>query len=245
MILFLEYTKECVYRIIYLILNMISIFMICFIYFEDISSIFIDIIMKSHNKSLETFIYIDVTELFYTNIYMALMCSFLINIPFLLFHIYLFMYFSWNNYQKRHMGILILFLILLYIFSMIFAMKLLIPVTWNFFCNYEINFISIEPRISTFMIFCIKILFFSIILFQSPIIHFYLLFYKIYTTDFFYKRKIFFIMNLFFFNSLILSTNVFMLFLISFILILLNELSTFLYLYHKELRKILNYYNKT
>lgn len=197
-------------------------------------------IIKLKYEHLQGFIYTDVTELFYTNIYVALIFSFITHLPILYFHLWLFFNSSLNHYQKWHFSTLLIFSMFLYIFSIIFAIEVLIPFSWNFFYYDEVTFISIQPRISLFIYFSIKILLFSLLIFQVPIIYFYCLFYGIYSTSFVSKNKSFILADLLLIVSLISPTDLISLIFIMVPILGFYEVATLIYLYDREYRKILN-----
>jgi Sec-independent protein secretion pathway component TatC len=147
---------------------------------------------------------------------------------------------SLNNYQKWHITTLLMFSMFLYVFSLIFAITILIPFSWNFFYYDEVRYISIQPRISLFIYFSIKIILFSLLIFQVPIIYFYCLFYGIYSTSFISKNKSFILADVFFLVSLISPTDIISLIFIMVPLLGFYEVSTLIYLYDREYRKILN-----
>ena len=80
-----NYIEEFFYRLIYIITSFIITFIILFIYFEEIYELLMNPIIKLNYEDLQGFIYTDVTELLYTNIYVAFLFSFIIHFPFFLF----------------------------------------------------------------------------------------------------------------------------------------------------------------
>lgn len=206
-------------------------------YFEEIYEIFMNPIMELKYKKIEGFIYTDVTELFYTNMEVCLKLSILLHIPILYIHVWFFMKTSLNNYQKWHLYKLLKFSLLLYIFSIIFAIDILIPFSWNFFYYDEVRNISIEPRISLFINFSLKIIIFSLLIFQIPIICFYCLYYGIYSISLVSQKKSYILMDIFLMVSLISPADIVSFLLLPLPLLLFYEMSIWIYLYDREYRK--------
>ena len=90
-------------------------------------------IMELKYKKIEGFIYTDVTELFYTNMEVCLKFSILLHMPILYLHLWFFMKTSLNNYQKWHLYKLLKYSLLLYIFSIIFAIDISNTLQLEFF----------------------------------------------------------------------------------------------------------------
>jgi sec-independent protein translocase protein TatC len=220
-----------------MLISIIITLIILLNYFEEIYEIFMNPIMQLKYKKIEGFIYTDVTELFYTNMEICLKFNILLHMPILYLHVWLFMKTSLNNYQKWHLYKLLKYSLLLYIFSIIFAIYLLIPLSWNFFYYDEVMNISIEPRISLFINFILKIIIFSLLIFQIPIICFYGLYYEIYNISIVSKNKSYILMDLLLMVSLTSPADMVSFLLLLLPLLLFYEMSIWVYLYDTQYRK--------
>jgi sec-independent protein translocase protein TatC len=159
--LLLKYLLELKNRLLLLILAWSTIFIICYTYKEILLYIIIkpsfnNIIFKL-NKIY--FITTNVTEIFNTYIELIYICSNKIIYVYFLIHFIMFLKNSLYKYEIKIVKNVILIYLTLLIFSTILLYFIILPISWNFFfnfqeinCNNQLN-IYFESKLSEYLNF--------------------------------------------------------------------------------------------
>jgi len=179
---------EIKYRLYYLFISLIFTFIICLIYFKEIFYILTSIVIKLNEISAQHFIYTNINEMFFAYINNSIIIAIIVSIPILYIHIWFFFIPGLYKFERKLLNILIIFSIIMYLFSIIIVYNILIPMTWNFFLGLEFNspilMVKFEPKISEYLYMMALTTFLFIISFQLPIIFFILILKKIISIKF-------------------------------------------------------------
>jgi len=118
------------------------------------------------------FIFTDITEAFQTSILSIILISFLIHVPFVIYHIWCFIIPSFFQQEKNFFTFYSKFFLFQYFLSNLFIIYLVFPISWDFFSTFEINnrFLNIhsEIKLSSYISFLLKILSLNHFIFQIP-----------------------------------------------------------------------------
>ena len=211
----------------------IFLFIISYIYSDQWIYILIKplIILKKSNYLICT----DIIEIFLIKILLSIFISFFFSISGFFFQIWFFI--SPGLFKKENIlifKILIVFFSLL-IISFYYIFIYIIPNVWKFFIEFEnikhpfLFKIYFEPKLYNYILFIIKILFLTTILFQYPFFIFILLIYNIINIKYIIKfRKIFYI-KILLISSLIAPPDIWSQIIIFSVLLILTEMFLLFY----------------
>lgn len=250
-----KYLKEIRSRIVYFIFSFTFTFLIFYIWNEDLFyflnwvmppstntniSCSVPIVLPESNEIEDLsstytrkFIFTDVTEAFYTSIWLAAGFTVYLLCPLFIYHYFAFLLPS-LFYRERINFIKYFFLILFfYGLASSIVISILFPIFWNFFMNFEKiqDFIQIycEVRVSSYVYFILKISFFTHIFFQLPCLFILLIRYKIveFTTVVEGRRILYFIILLI--TAFFTPPDIFIQFFLSLLFIFFLEVFFFLH----------------
>lgn len=188
-----EYLVEIRYRVYYIIISFIFNFFCIYVYKEKC-------VLLLSNSIGVSFIYTNITEAFFSYLWMCFYGSLYFTTPILIYHIWRFFLPGFFLYEKKIYRMLISIFLLLTSVSFIYTYQYLIPNAAYFFLSFqEKNLLVLYPKISEY-IFLIFIFFFYVsLLFQLPLILF--LTYKVFGINFIYfsryRRFIYFLISIF------------------------------------------------
>lgn len=133
-------------------------------------------------KSME-FIFTNVTEAFHTSLYIGIFFAFYFTIPLFLYQIWSFFVPSFYSQERIFLTYFLVFNFSLQSCGFWTIIFFIYPLFWNFFVDFEIitQFIKIqsEIRVSSYVYFISKICLFTHLVFQLPIVFFFIVKYKI------------------------------------------------------------------
>lgn len=174
----INYFQELKYRSFYIFFAFLSVFSV--IYFFSVE--FLYYIIKplgdtSHNQ-INSLIYTDLSEAFFSTILLIMYFSLYLNSPFIIYQIYYFIIPGTYKYEQ-HFLLQLIFLSLSCLFiSCLISYFIFIPFLWNFFLNYGLNLnsellnLNFQGKINEYINFIIRIFSNLAFCFQVPIILF-------------------------------------------------------------------------
>lgn len=236
MLLFQYYFLEIKYRIIYLLLSLFNTFIFSYISFEEIFYILASPIIFV--TSVVNFIYTNIGEIFFTSINFSFIVSLFLNLPIIYLHIWFFITPALFKYERYKFNLIIFNSLFLIFITFIFAYYIILPLTWNFFFHLEFHStiisIHLQPKINEYFYNFYSSLIYIIIIFQLPILFYYLLSSKVMPLDLLILRR-----HLVMFISLVISSfistgDIFNLLLITFFLYIFNEFIIFIFIFYKK-----------
>lgn len=232
-IYFLKHLKDLQLHFILYLLLFISIFFISYIYSDQWIYILIKPLISLKNSNY--LIFTDITEIFIIKIIISLFISILFSTLCGFFQLWFFL--SSGLYKNENIKIIytLLIFIIILLLSIYFIYFFLIPNVWKFFIEFEkTNYpflyqIYLEPKLYNYIIFLIKILFLTILLFQYPFLILILLLFKIINIKYIIKFRKFFYLKILIISSLIAPPDIWSQIIIFIILVFLIEFVILLY----------------
>ena len=185
-IILFQHVYELKYRSLYLFLCFILTFFTSYEFATEIIYIFIKPLLI--NK-IEHLIYTNITEAFFTFINVSLMSSLIIIIPFLFYQIYFFLLPGIYSYERDKLFKILIFNFISTVLSIIFCYKVLIPIAWSFFLDFdtsasnEVFKITFEGKINEYITIVRSLIIGSIICCQLPLLLFALLKFRVITVN--------------------------------------------------------------
>jgi len=235
---FLKHLKDLKFHFLLFFSLLILIFTISYIFSDQ----WIYLLIKPliYLKKSNYFIFTDIIEIFYIKILLSIILSLFISIFCGFFQFWFFL--APGLYKKENfliLKIIIVFLILFFI-SLNFIFIYIIPNAWKFFIEFEktthpfLFNIYLEPRLYNYLLFIIKILFYTNILFQYPFLILLLLLFKIISIQQIIKFRKFFYIKVLIMSSLIAPPDIWSQIIIFTCLIILIELFIFIFFLIKK-----------
>lgn len=163
-------------RFIYIFISFLFTFFIVYHYKIEI----VYVIGRPFIKLHQPFIFLDLTEAFYTLLKLSTIFSFLLLIPFLVYHLWSFFSPSFYNIERNKIKIYLIMFFILWCFEILFIYLFLLPKICDFLLSFEIiadaNKNNLQPivsvefsaRIESYVNLIVKISSFIYFLFQIP-----------------------------------------------------------------------------
>nr|YP_009138099.1 SecY-independent transporter protein [Lobosphaera incisa]AKF78657.1 SecY-independent transporter protein [Lobosphaera incisa] len=173
-----NYFTEIRFRIFYSLFSFIFLYFTCYYFSVELIYLFVKPFLNYENK----FIFINLTEAFYTTLKLCWVVSITTIIPLFFYQIWCFIIPSFFYHEKKQMELLLYFLILILIGSCILFYSIF-PVLCDFLLGYQIknNLVSLQlqPRISSLLTVCFTLFFTLFFFLQTPLFFYILFYYKI------------------------------------------------------------------
>lgn len=132
------YLSELLLRLKYVIISLILTFISCISY-KNLLIPIISLSVISNSDRFGNFIYTNPTELLKVQLYLIVIFSLFILLPYLIWNILEFAKSSLFKYEYKKVKILSIFLIIFFYFSNILVNSLLFPKIWLFFENFNFS----------------------------------------------------------------------------------------------------------
>jgi len=181
--LFFLYLKEIRYRILYCFISLIYSWLICFIFVEELiyyltkPLLFIDLGSK---EIFNHFIFTNLGDAFFSFFNLSLSIGFCISLYFFIFQFFCYIISSLYLYEKNILRLVVSFSFISICISLLFWYFIFLPIIFHFFLGFELtntNFsfeILFEGKIDEYFSFILTSLYSLIIVFQFPILLFFL-----------------------------------------------------------------------
>lgn len=167
-------------RIFYLIFSIISTFFISYSYPLEI----VYIIGKPFVESQQTFVFFELTEAFYTLLRISTLITFLVILPFFVYHFWTFFIPSLYQSERNKINLIFILGFFLFILEILFLYFILLPKMCNFLLSFEItettenSYYSLNPvisveftaRIASYVTLIVKFACVILLLFQLPFV---------------------------------------------------------------------------
>lgn len=231
-----KYYLEIKHRFFLILINWLFTTWICYIYKDSLLFFLINSnykLINTHKQSY--FIFTDISEVFYVNLNIIFFISNQISLILILYHLLNFLSLGLYKTELIKFKILFKFFFVTWLISTFICYHIIIPVSWNFFLSFQHNgtfqqpiSLFFEAKLSDFLTYFIKlhqVCFFSC---QFLVGLIFLLNSHIKThTQIKVFRKFFYLIFLFF-STIITPPDIFSQILITFSLIIIYEIITFL-----------------
>jgi sec-independent protein translocase protein TatC len=186
------YLLELRIRSFYIFISLLFSFLTGFYYSFDL----IFFLILPISPFLKEFVFITVTETFFTTLLVSLFFTFFFGIPFIFYQFWCFFLPSLTVYEKKEKKLYIYFFFLLFLFGFTITYFFLLPQIFYFLSTFELlgqTFsLLLGPRIYSYIEFTLYCFLSFLFLFQTPLICFFLFKYQVSTPSFFSKyRKLF------------------------------------------------------
>jgi len=228
---------ELKYNFILILITFFYLFLISY-YFSD-QLIYLLVNNLLNKNMLKYFIFTNITEIFITNIFIAVFISTFLSIQLSILLIWCFLskgLYKFENFMFIKFYVLFLFF---NFFLINFIFTHIIPYIWNFllnlnFTNLYILTIYFEPKINNYFNFIFSSFIYIFILFIYFFILFFLIFNNIFKIKIIINLRKFFYLKIIFLSALITPPDIFNFFLIYLLFILIFEIFIYISIYIKK-----------
>lgn len=236
--LFLNHANELKFHFLLFFFLFLSFFIISYYYSDQWIYLLIQPLI--YLKKSNYFIFTDIIEIFSIKIILSVILSVFFTILCGFFQFWFFL--APGLYKKENIFIIkiLIFFLFLFIISLYFIFIYLIPNAWQFFIEFEktshpyLFNIYLEPQLYNYLIFIIKILFYTNLLFQYPFLIFLLLIFKVISIKQITKFRKFFYLKLLILSSIIAPPDIWSQIIIFICLTIIIEIFIFFYFILKK-----------
>lgn len=221
-------------RILYVLISFCVTFCICY-YFQV--EFFFLVIKPLFQKNYFFFVYTDITEAFITFWYISLFFSFFFLTPFLLYQSWCFCLPGLYTFEMRFFRNFLYCGLVLFLSGIFVGYFYVVPIIWSFLLNYVQFNIQFLAKISNYTIFFLSFLLFFGLLFELPLLLFFIVKLQLITTKFLVRKRFWFYFGLLLFAAFITPPDLNIQFFIYLFLVFIYEFSLFLFFYYDTLLK--------
>lgn len=237
---FLEIKTRCLYVLFSIILT----FLLCYNFQVEL----IYIIGKPFLEFQQTFIFLELTEAFYTLLHISSFLTLVVSFPFVFYQLWSFFVPSFYEFERIKVNYWCVFFIILIFCEIVITYVILLPQICSFLLSFEISSgidqsgLNLTPllnveftvRIESYIDFVVKIVSSVLFFFQIPLCVFFLYSKKVFHASHFYmNRKWFYLVSLLL-SGLLVPPDVLSQIFLSFVFYLVFEILIFLGLFFDE-----------
>ena len=165
------YIRELRYRIFYILISFLFSFFILYLYCDNLILVLCKPLISNEIKRL---IFTDLMEGFISHIRLSILTAILINVPFLLSQIFIFIRPGLFKYEKKFVVKLFIWIVVLFITGLYVNYNFLLPNIWKFFLSFQNDFyfdfgINLEAKLLDYINISIRTLLIINTCFQLPV----------------------------------------------------------------------------
>ncbi len=185
---FLSHLEELRQRLIYCAIAVGAGFIISYAFSEELFKILITP-LKENLPGNDRLIFTNLPEMFLTYLKTAFITGILLAAPFLFYQIWMFVAPGLYQREKRYIIPFVFFSTLLFVGGALFGYFVVFPFGFNFFLGYANDYIQALPSVKQYFSFASKLLLAFGVVFELPVIIFFLSRMGIVTVDFLKKNR--------------------------------------------------------
>ena len=182
----LIHLKEIKYRFFYFFIAATLTIYTIYIYTDAITYFIMKPLLVNGSQSINRLIYTNITEAFFSYIYIYICMATLITLPLIYYHIYYFIISGLYKKEQQLFLYVLSFSLFFYFMGSMLTYSQLIPLAWNFFLEYDTGAnltsvfnISFEGKINEYLGLFFKFFISISFLTQIPLIIYLLIFFKL------------------------------------------------------------------
>ncbi len=165
-------------RLIYILIGFIGVFLILFKFANDLYAILAKPIL-SYIPLESKLIATDITSPFFIPLKLTMLCAFIIALPNTIYQIWQYIAPAMFRHEKRMIMITFICVLILFILGVLFCYFLVLPTLFKFIGEIKSSEISMMTDISKYFDFVINLFFVFGLCFQTPIIVFLIIYFKL------------------------------------------------------------------
>lgn len=202
-------------------------FVACYIFSEELFQILVSP-LKAAMPQGDRLIFTNLPEMFFTYIKTAFVGGILLMAPFIFYQMWLFIAPGLYQNEKRYVIPFVAFSTLLFVGGGLFGYFIVFPFGFKFFMGFANDYVQALPSVQQYFSFSSKLLFAFGMVFELPVVVFFLAKMGLVTPDFLRKQRKYAILLTFVVASILTPPDVITQFMMAVPLIILYEVSIFI-----------------
>ncbi|MBW2094983.1 MAG: twin-arginine translocase subunit TatC [Deltaproteobacteria bacterium] len=185
---FLSHLEELRKRLVAISIGVGVAFVICYIFSERLFQYLI-LPLKTVLPEGDRLIFTNLPEMFITYLKVSLIAGILLAAPFIFYELWLFIAPGLYQREKRYVIPFVLFSTILFVGGSLFGYFVVFPFGFKFFLGFSNEYVKALPSVKQYFSFSIKLLFAFGVVFELPVVVFFLTKMGIVTSDFLKKQR--------------------------------------------------------
>lgn len=217
---FLDHLEELRWRLIWSILAVIAAAVGCYIFIDEI------VVLLVHPAPADIkLIFLSPTEAFMTYIKVAAYAGLVVALPFVALQFWRFVMPGLYEKERRAVGPIVIFTVLCFLVGALFAYFLIIPFGLKFLLSYQTDFLVANITIGKYLGFVVTLLLVFGLVFELPVLAYFLSLIGVLTPDFLRKKRRYGILILFVIAAILTPPDAFSQMMLAIPLLILYEIS--------------------
>jgi sec-independent protein translocase protein TatC len=185
---FLSHLEELRKRLVAISIGVGVAFVICYIFSERLFQYLI-LPLKTVLPKGDRLIFTNLPEMFITYLKVSLIAGILLAAPFIFYELWLFIAPGLYQREKKYVIPFVLFSTILFVGGSLFGYFVVFPFGFKFFLGFSNEYVKALPSVKQYFSFSIKLLFAFGIVFELPVVVFFLTKIGLVTADFLKKQR--------------------------------------------------------
>ena len=202
-------------------------FAVCYIFSEELFELLV-IPLKKQMPAGDRLIFTNLPEMFFTYLKTAFVAGVLLVSPYIFYQIWLFIAPGLYKNEKKYVVPFVIFSTILFVGGSLFGYFVVFPFGFKFFMGFANEYIQALPSVKQYFSFAIKLLFAFGIVFELPVVVFFLARMGLVTSDFLRKKRKYAILLTFVMAAILTPPDVITQCMMAGPLIVLYEISIFI-----------------
>lgn len=185
---FLSHLEELRKRLVAISIGVGVAFIICYIFSERLFQLLI-LPLKNALPEGDHLIFTNLPEMFITYLKVSLVAGILLAAPFIFYELWLFIAPGLYQREKKYVIPFVLFSTILFVGGSLFGYFVVFPFGFKFFLGFSSEYVKALPSVKQYFSFSIKLLLAFGVIFELPVVVFFLTKIGIVTPDFLKKQR--------------------------------------------------------
>lgn len=204
---FLSHLEELRKRLVAISIGIGVAFVICYIFSERLFQYLI-LPLKAVLPKGERLIFTNLPEMFITYLKVSLIAGILLAAPFIFYELWLFIAPGLYQREKKYVIPFVLFSTILFVGGSLFGYFVVFPFGFKFFLGFSNEYVKALPSVKQYFSFSIKLLFAFGVVFEMPVVVFFLTKMGMVTSDFLKKQRKYAILLIFIIAAILTPPDV-------------------------------------
>ncbi len=185
---FLSHLEELRKRLVSISIGVGAGFVVCYIFSEKLFQLLI-LPLKSVLPEGDRLIFTNLPEMFITYLKVSLIAGVLLSAPFIFYQLWLFIAPGLYQREKKYIFPFVIFSTILFVGGALFGYFVVFPFGFKFFIGFSNEYVKALPSVKQYFSFSIKLLFAFGVVFELPVVVFFLAKMGVITPEFLKKKR--------------------------------------------------------
>jgi sec-independent protein translocase protein TatC len=185
---FLSHLEELRKRLVAISIGIGVGFVVCYIFSDQLFKLLV-LPLRSALPKGDTLIFTNLPEMFITYLKVSLIAGVLLASPFIFYQLWLFIAPGLYRHEKRYILPFVIFSTILFVGGALFGYFVVFPFGFKFFIGFSNEYVKALPSVKQYFSFSIKLLFAFGLVFELPLVVFFLAKMGLITPEFLKKQR--------------------------------------------------------